>query len=65
MAASGVSTVQERGTALPILITRVAICIFAVSQTMLSPLITQIGAAFSLVVRFVMPRRVSEKRTQG
>ena len=48
MAASGVSTVQERGTALPILITRVAICIFAVSQTMLSPLITQIGAAFGL-----------------
>lgn len=48
MAASDVSTVQERGTALPILITRVAICIFAVSQTMLSPLITQIGAAFGL-----------------
>lgn len=48
MAVSGVSTVQERGTALPILITRVAICIFAVSQTMLSPLITQIGAAFGL-----------------
>ena len=48
MTASGVSTVQERGTALPILITRVAICIFAVSQTMLSPLITQIGAAFGL-----------------
>lgn len=48
MAASGVGTVQERGTALPILITRVAICIFAVSQTMLSPLITQIGAAFGL-----------------
>ena len=48
MAASGVSTVQKRGTALPILITRVAICIFAVSQTMLSPLITQIGAAFGL-----------------
>lgn len=48
MAASGVSTVQERGTALPILITRIAICIFAVSQTMLSPLITQIGAAFGL-----------------
>lgn len=48
MAVSGVSTVQKRGTALPILITRVAICIFAVSQTMLSPLITQIGAAFGL-----------------
>lgn len=48
MAVSDVSTVQERGTALPILITRVAICIFAVSQTMLSPLITQIGAAFGL-----------------
>lgn len=48
MAASDVGTVQERGTALPILITRVAICIFAVSQTMLSPLITQIGAAFGL-----------------
>lgn len=48
MEASGVSTVQEQGTALPILITRVAICIFAVSQTMLSPLITQIGAAFGL-----------------
>lgn len=48
MAASGVGTMQERGTALPILITRVAICIFAVSQTMLSPLITQIGAAFGL-----------------
>lgn len=48
MAASDVGTMQERGTALPILITRVAICIFAVSQTMLSPLITQIGAAFGL-----------------
>lgn len=48
MAVSDVGTVQERGTALPILITRVAICIFAVSQTMLSPLITQIGAAFGL-----------------
>ena len=48
MAASDVGAVQERGTALPILITRVAICIFAVSQTMLSPLITQIGAAFGL-----------------
>lgn len=48
MEASDVGTVQERGTALPILITRVAICIFAVSQTMLSPLITQIGAAFGL-----------------
>lgn len=37
---------QER--TLPILITRIAICIFAVSQTMLAPLITKIGADFGL-----------------
>lgn len=41
---------QGRGgtNALPILITRIAICIFAVSQTMLAPLITRIGADFDL-----------------
>ena len=38
----------SKACALPILITRVAICIFAVSQTMLSPLITRIGADFGL-----------------
>ena len=43
---------QGRGgtNALPILITRIAICIFAVSQTMLAPLITRIGADFDLFV---------------
>lgn len=48
MQASSVHRVHGEATALAILITRVAICIFAVSQTMLSPLITQIGAAFGL-----------------
>lgn len=42
------AAVQQRGNALPILITRIAICIFAVSQTMLAPLITRIGADFNL-----------------
>lgn len=48
MAPSNTGAAQTRTPSLPILITRVAICIFAVSQTMLSPLITQIGAAFGL-----------------
>ena len=49
MAASDVGTVQERGTALPILITRVAIWNFAVdSYDHAFAVITQIGAAFGL-----------------
>lgn len=39
---------KKKGNAWPILVTRMAICIFAVSQTMLAPLITRIGADFQL-----------------